>query len=403
MADSSLFSPPQFFRNVSFHRHSNRNVGWLELFYDLVYVATLIQIGNYLSDNVTLQGFAHFLVLMTVVWWAWSGETFYQNRYVVDDLTHRILVFIQIFAIASLGLSVSEAFGALYVQFTLTYVVTRFILVVMYVRASRAHPESKGLSQGYAVGFSIGIVIWLASLLLPAEYHWVGWLIGIAVELTVPIMPRMREQQQLWAPDIHHISERFGIFTIIVLGESFVKVLDDAQGITIGRDQFVFSTFGLIVLYSLWWLYYGDTAERLIDFAHRIKPLTWLYGHLPLSAGLVAFGVGAKKLFASTLDHPEDPLNPEYRLLYTLAIVLYLVALALIDIALDDDESYLDQKREALVHVISAVIVAVIGVTATGLNGINFVILIAVVMVAQVLFSIYQSRLESSQVASDAS
>jgi len=83
---SELFTPPRFFQNVSFHRHTDRAVTWLELFYDLVYVATLIQIGNFLSDNVSLTGFSQTLVMLTVVWWAWTGETFYQNRFVVDDL-----------------------------------------------------------------------------------------------------------------------------------------------------------------------------------------------------------------------------------------------------------------------------------------------------------------------------
>lgn len=85
---SELFTPPRLFSDVHFQNHTNRSVGWLELFYDLVYVATLIQIGNFLSDNLSLLGFGQFLVLFVVVWWAWTGETFYQNRYYVDDLVH---------------------------------------------------------------------------------------------------------------------------------------------------------------------------------------------------------------------------------------------------------------------------------------------------------------------------
>jgi low temperature requirement protein LtrA len=69
MAKSPLFIPPKYFKNVKFHRHTDRSIGWLELFYDLVYVATLIQIGNFLSKNTTLLGFGQFLVLIVVVWW----------------------------------------------------------------------------------------------------------------------------------------------------------------------------------------------------------------------------------------------------------------------------------------------------------------------------------------------
>lgn len=400
MSDSSLFTPPRLFRDVKFHRHTDRSIGWLELFYDLVYVATLIQIGNFLSDNVSLVGFGQFLVMLAVVWWAWTGETFYQNRYVADDLIHRLLVFLQIFAVASLGLSVSEAFGDLYVQFTMAYVLTRFILVLMYVRTARAHPDSVAFSRGYVIAYSVGIVIWLGSLLLPTEIHWVGWLVGICFELSIPLLPWIQKHQRQLGVDVHHIMERFGIFTIILLGESFVKILDDAQGASIGINQLLFSTFGLTVVYSLWWLYFSDTAGKEIDFSNRFKASGWVYGHLPLAAGLVAFGVGAKKLFASTLSYPDEALNPDYRLLYTASVVLYLVALALIDIGVDDAQTPQNQSREAVIHLIGAAIIAAIGILFTEVNAVIFVSLVASVMVAQVVYSIYQMQTKADGVGS---
>ncbi|MEL6151999.1 MAG: low temperature requirement protein A, partial [Chloroflexota bacterium] len=384
--------PPRFFANVKFHRHTDRTIGWLELFYDLVYVATLIQIGNFLSDNDTPLGFAQFLVLMAVVWWAWTGETFYQNRYVVDDLLHRVLVFAQMFAIASVGLSVSAAFGDLYIQFTLAYVITRLMLVLMYARTYRAHPESGKFARGYIIGFMAGIVIWLGSLALPAGYHWVGWLVGIVVEFSVPQLPGIVEERRKWGVDVHHISERFGIFTIIVLGESFVKVLDDAQGATIGVPELAFSTFGLLVVYSLWWLYFEDTAGKEVQFAQNFRANCWVYGHLPLATALVAFGVAAKKVFGNVIDYPGEAVTSDYRLLYTVSIVLFLLALALIDYGLEDDSTTRDQQTKIIVHLVCAAIVAFIGLVFTGVTPVQFVIMISLVMVGQVIFSIYQTR-----------
>jgi len=390
-----LFTPPRFFEKVTFHRHTDRTVGWLELFYDLVYVATFIQIGNFLSDNLTLEGFAQFIVMTTVVWWAWTGETFYQNRYVVDDLKHRLLVFTQIFAVATIGLSVSGAFGDLYVQFTLAYVFTRLMLVLMYLRTLKVEEDGRELSIGYAAGFSFGILVWLGSLLLPAEIHWVGWLAGIFVELTIPLLPVMRRLQLEIAIDKHHISERFGIFTIIVLGESFVKILDDSQGTLLGLDQMLFSIAGFAVLYSLWWLYFSDAGDSVMDFSVFYKPVAWIYSHLPLSAGLIAFGVAAKKLYGSTLTYADKPATPEYRLLYTVAVVMFLVALALIDYGIDDDTTYNNQLREAFVHFVSAILIGIIGVTAVDATPAGFVGLVAVVMVAQVVISVFLSNKEA--------
>lgn len=389
---SDLFNNPRFHEDVSFHRHTQRSVSWLELFYDLVYVATLIQIGNFLSNHLTLEGFGQTLVMLFVAWWAWAGATFYQNRFVADDIVHRLLLFSQIFAIAGLGLSVSKAFDDLYVQFTLFYVAARAVLVVMYIRNYFVHPPSRGLSHVYGVGFSVGILLWLASLLLPAEYHWVGWLVAIAVELAVPLVPVAMREQLKWHIDTHHLSERFGIFTIIVLGESFVKVLDDAQGFEFGFDQFLFSLGGFAVLFSLWWLYFSDAGDKEFDSSSPFKTVIYIYGHLPLAVSLVAFGVAAKKLYSSTLTYADKAVNEEYRLLYTVSIVIYLVALAFIDYGINDEETPQSQQREAIVHLVSAVMVAIIGLTFTGATPFQFVGVLAVIMVVQVIFSVYQEQ-----------
>jgi low temperature requirement protein LtrA len=144
---SDLFRPPRYHQDVHFHKHTDRAVGWLELFYDLVYVATLIQIGNFLSSNLTLTGFGQFCVLLFVVWWAWTGETLYQNRYFVDDAWHRLLVLIQMIGVAAMGLSVSGAFGELGAQFAVAYALVRAMLVVMFVRVKRSHPERATVSS----------------------------------------------------------------------------------------------------------------------------------------------------------------------------------------------------------------------------------------------------------------
>ncbi len=389
MAKSPLFTPPKYFQDVVFHRHTNRSVGWLELFYDLVYVATLIQIGNFLSDNVTLVGFGQFLVLTIVVWWAWTGETFYQNRFVVDDVKHRFLVFVQIFAIATMGLSVSKAFGELYIQFTLAYIVTRVVLFIMYIRAAKADNAGRALTNGYLVGFGGGTAIWIGSLFLPAEIHWVGWLAGIAFEFLLPFLPQFQEWARDMVFDRHHMSERFGIFTIIVLGEAFVKILDDAQGTTLGLPQFAFSIVGFLVLNSIWWLYFGETEEKVVNQDNALKPIAWMYSHALVAASLVAFGVGAKKLYASTLDYPADPVYGPYRLLYATAVVMFLVALSLIDYGLNHESK---KNMQSVIHLISAVVIAIIGLTATGANAILFVALISFVMVAQVLYDVYVER-----------
>lgn len=389
---SELFTPPGYFRDVKFHKHTDRTIGWLELFYDLVYVATLIQIGNFLSDNLTLIGFGQFLVLMFVLWWSWGGETLYQNRYVADDIWHRILVFIQIFGVATMGLSVSEAFGDLYVQFTVGYVLVRSMMIVMYVRSYYSHPESRPYAVRYMVGFAGGIAIWLVAIFLPSDIHWIAWLIAIAFETLWWGRAVVAEtENENWGPDVHHMLERAGIFSIIVLGEAFVKVLDDAQGTALGFDQIVFGVIGLVVLYTLWWLYFSDSADRLPEVSSNIKLNSWFYGHLFLATSLVAFGVAVKKLFAETISYSDKVVTDEYRLLLTAAVAIFLLALAIINYGLDDELTPHSQMKRVFIYLGVAVVVVGAGLLITGVTATIFTGIVAVIMVMLVAFNIYQS------------
>ncbi|MEL6149853.1 MAG: low temperature requirement protein A [Chloroflexota bacterium] len=394
---SDLFTRPRYFKDVTFHRHTDRSVGWLELFYDLVYVATLIQIGNFLSDNLTLVGFGQFLVLMFLIWWAWAGETGYQTRYYVDDIWHRLLVFVQIMGIATVGLSVSEAFGDLSVQFALGYALARSMMIVMYIRAYFSHPASRSFSTVYIIAFGGEVAIWLGSTLLPAEYRWIAWLVAIAFQIIFFAVPTTLREAVEWGPDDHHMVERFGIFTIIVLGEAFVKILNDAQGTQLAVEQVLFGVAGLTILYSLWWLYFSDTAGKLYDLSSEAKALSWSYGHLFLATSLVAFAVAMKKLFAANVAHPHDLVKDEYRLLLTVAIGTFLLAQALIDYGLDDELTPHSTIKRVYVYLGSIAVVVGIGSLVTGVTAMQFTTIIAVMMAALVVFNVYQSLAIAAQ------
>ena len=389
---SDLFQPPRYYRDVTFHKHTDRTVGFLELFYDLVYVATLIQIGNFLSDNLTLLGFGQFMVLLFVVWWAWTGETTFQNRYVVDDITHRFLVLLQMCGVAAMGLSVNGAFDELSVQFALSFVLVRALLALMWVRVYRSHPESRGLSVGYMIGFAGGIAIWLVSTVLPEDSRWIAWLAAIVFEIVFFGKPSLMVHTRAWAPDDHHFLERFGIFTIIVLGEAFVKVLDDAQGTSLGVDQILSGVSLLTLLFAVWWIHFSDGADEIYDLDAPIKPFAWIYGHLFLAASLVMYGVAAKKLFGESIKDASKAATDEYRLLLTAAVVGFLIAQALINFGLDDSQTAQNQNRKVALYLAAAVLFGVFGVLATGLTGTALTIIVAVGMVALVADGVVQIK-----------
>ena len=140
---SGLF---QLRTSKSEHGHDQK-VGWLELFYDLVYVATVIALGDKLSNDISLGGVGRFIVLFLPIWWTWTGMAFYITRFNVDDVGHRLLVFMQMFAIAVLAINISDGLGDTSQAFALAYVGARSMLILMYVRVGLQRPQARRLSR----------------------------------------------------------------------------------------------------------------------------------------------------------------------------------------------------------------------------------------------------------------
>lgn len=307
-----------------------RKVGWLELFYDLIFVATLIQLGNLLSHDVSVQGFVEFIALFIPIWLAWTGIMFYANRFPIDDFLHRLLIFVQMAGLTVMAISVDHVFGEgeLFNQFVLAYVAVRLILVLLYARAYAAVPEARQLALGFGAGFFAGAAVWFLSIFMPEPLNYLMWAVGVVVELVIPLTPPVVKWQRVFPPHREHLVERYGIFTIIVLGESFVKTTDQLAGTAVDLPLALVGIGGMVVLFGLWWLYFDDVHGAHVAPGARSGPYVWIYSHLPIAIGVTAFGVGVKKL----VDAPAgDPLADKYRLLVCTALIIFLVFLALVD------------------------------------------------------------------------
>jgi len=107
--------------------------------------------------------------------------------------------------------------GGDFTAITIGYLIMRVGLVAQWVRAGIEHADGRATAFRYAAGITLVQVGWVSRLALPAE--WGGWtfLVLAALDLSVPVWAE-RTGKTSWHP--HHIAERYGLFTIIVLGES---------------------------------------------------------------------------------------------------------------------------------------------------------------------------------------
>jgi low temperature requirement protein LtrA len=282
----------------------------LELFFDLVFVVAIAQAGaalhHSLAEGHIAQAVVSYFAVFFAIWWAWMNFTWFASAYDPDDVPYRLAVFVQLTGALILAAGVQRAFEASdYTIAVAGYVVMRLALVALYLRAARSDPPHRSGSLRYAIGVSACQVGWV--LLLFFQGLWwhpiVFVMLGI-VELLVPVWGELASRHRFHTG---HIIERYGLFTIIVLGES---ILATSLGIQSAVEAGEFSTDligiiagGLLILFSMWWMYFDWSMSDLLTPMHKV--FTWGYGHLFIFASAAAVGAGLAVEIDHALHHAE--------------------------------------------------------------------------------------------------
>lgn len=370
----------------------HRKVGWLELFYDLVYVAIIVQLGNKLSSNVSPEGFLEFALLFIPIWWVWMGTTFYSNRFRADDFVHRLLVFAQIFVVSGLAITVENGLGETSVGFALCYAAARGLLIVMYLRVMALVPEARPLAQRYVTGFTIAAVIWVISAFVPPPLRFGLWVVGLLIDFWTPLSPGSRALQNKLPPSPHHLPERLGLFTIIVFGESFIKVIGGYSHHDITLPLVGMGLLGIVLVGSMWWLYFENVADKPIQRA-TMRAQGWIYAHLPLQLGLTALAVGIYKIVTTDAEHG---LHDEYRWLICGTVALCLLAIGIIEL-FTERPAHSQSRPEVFVRVLGMVATLALGFVGAGLDTLVLLGLLAIIAAVQVAFDLYRHSKTESQ------
>ncbi|MEM8746690.1 MAG: low temperature requirement protein A [Actinomycetota bacterium] len=367
-------------------------VTWLELFFDLIYVAALIQLGDRLSSDVSWSGGAAFVGAFVVLWWTWTGTTAFTNRFAVDDVPHRLLTFAQMFAVGNLAVLAAVTPDDWRMWFPLTYVAARIPLLIMYWRARQRMPVSRPIVDFYLVVFGAGSAIWLASLLLPEEARPWAWAIGLIVEFLGPVFGGMRGE----GSPLHdeHFQERYALFTVIVLGETFVKTLSEVSDTGFAWERQLYGMLSFVILVALWWTYFDDIADShlrrtgILGMAPGRNRLVWVYVHLPLAGGITAYGVAAKKIVG------EDALDATFKDTYTwllaIALAVVLLSVAVLDVVTDSPHFAVGTQSRTVPRVVAAALIVLLApfIANGSIGAFPGIGLVALIVVVQIAFEV---------------
>ena len=307
----------------------HRSATVLELFFDLCFVVAVASAASALHHEVAADhvgdGVVGYVTVFFAIWWAWMNFTWFASAYDTDDVPYRLTTLVQIAGALILAAGVPEAMaGGDFAVITLGYVVMRLAMVTQWLRAAGSDPPHRRSALRYAVGITALQIGWVLRLFLPQGLGYAGFLVLVAAELAVPIWAE-RAAPTTWHP--RHIAERYGLFTLIVLGEcvlaSSLAIQTALEEDAALADLATTAAGGLLTVFGMWWLYFAKESHEFLT-SLRVA-IVWGYGHYLVFASAAAVGAG----LAVNVDYLTDHAAIGARgaaAAFTIPVALFLLA-----------------------------------------------------------------------------
>jgi low temperature requirement protein LtrA len=267
-----------------------RSVTWLELFFDLIFVVVISRIAHNFSGHISLSNFLVFIFMFIPVFWVWNGNTYYTERFESDGLEFRIFTLSTIIPVAGMAVFSHHGLAENYPGFALSYLAARSINILLWLRTMFHVPQFRPTALRFILVFLIAAVMIVISMFLSTLPRLILWGLALIVDVISPAFT-MKVQKELPKISTSKFPERFGLFTIIVLGEAVIGVisgLSNFEHLTLVLG--VYGVLGLCIGFGLWWIYFDFIARRPPARNPTIV-LIWVYLHIFLTLAIIMAGV----------------------------------------------------------------------------------------------------------------
>ena len=294
---------------------------WIELFYDLIFVAALLIFSVAVGHVHPSSGIIWLVLVFAALWWVWFTTTLCANRFHMVDLRHRLLLLFQMLVIVLMAMEARVSVVGDSAYLAAEYGFLLLTVGFMYFRAARRSGSS---DRGYAMRLAILNAVTAACFFVAAPIPEIGRLIlsAVAVVLLIASIAMLQRTDDFSGIDEEHLLERMGAFTLIVCGEAFVEIAISVSDATIDTVNIAALVFEFILVFALFTSYFDDIPAAGLN---RRRSGQWALLHLVTQIGIAGTAVAASKLINLKISHRL----PDFEILWltaTLAIVYLALA-----------------------------------------------------------------------------
>ncbi len=268
-----------------------KRASWLELFYDVAFVALVAQLTYLAFDHHdTLTDLFTIFIVGYTIFIAWWATTANRNLQPSETAMDKLFIQLQMVAAFLMSLTMTAVFAGDYFGFFFTFGLLRLLQAFMLVRMYYAHPQTRPATYNILEGLVIGAALWITTSLAPAPYHFVLAGIALLVDIFTPLTRGKGNTTRYL--NVYHLQERLGLFMMLVIGESMIVVAlsNTTDSFSLIETSIVFS--GLFMMIALWWLYFEHSDDN-----QGVRPrnlFIFLHSHGFLFGSIILLSIGYK-------------------------------------------------------------------------------------------------------------
>lgn len=292
----------------------DKQVGFPELFFDLIFVFALIQLSHFIVEDFSFNRLLEGGIVALALWWVWNHTAWVTNWLDPARMPIRAMLFGLMFFGLLMSSAIPEAFGDTAPMFAGAYIAMQLGRSLFAIYAFRnVFPAVRRNFVRVSLWFCLSSLFWLWGAFSGEETRVIAWLVALGIEYAAPelrfFVPGLgRSHASDWDISGEHMSERCALFVMICLGESILAI-----GRSFAEEDLtllVVATFvgAFLASVTMWWIYFhfGQAKVRHeieeTDAPGEVALHVFTYAHMPVVAGIILVAVSAEHLLA----HPAE-------------------------------------------------------------------------------------------------
>ncbi len=356
-----------------------RRISWLELFFDLVYVIAIARITHHLSLHISVSGFLEYVSLFMLIYWGWLNGSLYHDLHGSEGLRTRLITLWQMMIIAAFAITIGQG-GKSHFNTTIVLMIMQLLITYLWWSVGFYDKGHRRYSRPYVIFFLLATALmWLS---LYTDEQWLKIIVPLVIicNYSPPfIAHRLLRRASTDLNLSSAMSERLGLFTIIIFGEVVLGVVNGISEISVTSFlNWLNFAFAIAIVFALWWIFFtlASNREAKKGFVNATL-LELLYIPTLISLGLIAAGFSG--LFK---DH-----HPSLQKVFGYAIAGFLTGISLMMGLLEVPGKFHSIIRPVRISLgVTALIFLISALMNVNVDSLYYLIAVIVILLAEMFY-----------------